>query len=115
MLTAEVWMEIKVLQGQGHSIRAIAEMTGHSRNTVRRQLRKRESPRFQKPPRASKLDPFKSYIQQRYEQCRLSGVRLHEEIKAMGYDGKPWAMTARWMWCSGSCARSSPTKPFTPS
>ncbi len=87
MLTVEAWMEIKVLQQQGHSIRAIAEMTGHSRNTVRRQLRGQESPRFQKPQRSSKLDPFKPYLQERYEQCRLSGVRLYDEIKAMGYDG----------------------------
>ena len=35
MLTLEAWMEIKVLHQQGHSIRAIAELTGHSRNTVR--------------------------------------------------------------------------------
>lgn len=87
MLTAEAWMEIKVLHQQGHSIRAIAEMTGHSRNTVRRQLRQRESPRFQKPQRTSQLDAFKPYLRERYQQCRLSGVRLHEEIKAMGYHG----------------------------
>lgn len=87
MLKAEAWMEIKVLHQQGHSIRAIAEMTGHSRNTVRRQLRSQESPRFQKPVRASKLDPFKEYLQERYAQCRLSGVRLHQEVVAMGYDG----------------------------
>lgn len=87
MLTLEAWMEIKVLHQQGHSIRAIAELTGHSRNTVRRHLREKESPHFQKPHRTSRLDAFKPYIRQRYEQCRLSGVRLHEEIKAMGYDG----------------------------
>ena len=87
MLTTEVWMEIKVLHQQGHSIRAIAEQTGHSRNTVRKQLRQTDSPRFKKPARVSKLDPFKSYLEERYTQCRLSSVRLHGEIKVMGYEG----------------------------
>ena len=87
MLKAEAWMEIKVLHGECHSIRAIAEMTGHSRNTVRRQLRSPEPRGFEKPARASKLDPFKPYLQERYAQCRLSGVRLHQEITAMGYNG----------------------------
>lgn len=87
MLTVEVWMEIKVLRQQGHSIRAISEMTGHARNTVRKQLRQGESPRFQSSPRQSKLDRFKPYLEERYGQCRLSSVRLYAEIRAMGYDG----------------------------
>lgn len=75
MLTTEVWMEIKVLHQQGHSIRAISDLTGHSRNTVRKQLRQAESPRFKPSPRQSKLDRFKPYLEERYAQCLLS-VRL---------------------------------------
>jgi lambda repressor-like predicted transcriptional regulator len=39
MLSWEVWMNIKHLHKEGHSIKAIARLTGHSRNTVRRVLR----------------------------------------------------------------------------
>jgi transposase len=39
MLKAEDWMDLHVLRREGHSIKAIARLTGFSRNTVRRQLR----------------------------------------------------------------------------
>ena len=87
MLTLEEWMDIKALQRQGHSLRAIAELTGRSRNTVRRLLRQAQPQPFATPQRTSKLDPFKSYIEQRYHECNLSCVRLLTEIQAMGYDG----------------------------
>jgi hypothetical protein len=32
-------MDIRTLRNEGHSIKAIARLTGHSRNTVRRVLR----------------------------------------------------------------------------
>jgi len=47
MLKTEEWMDLKVLAAQGHSIRAIAEMTGLSRNTVRRALRQRGPEQFE--------------------------------------------------------------------
>jgi transposase len=36
MLNQERCMEIRILYKQGKSIKAIAQITGHSRNTVRR-------------------------------------------------------------------------------
>lgn len=87
MLTEDQWMDVKLMQKQGMSIRQIAEASGHSRNTVRKILRTRSRPQFQQPPRASKLDPYKDYIRQRYTECALSSVRLVEEIRAMGYTG----------------------------
>jgi len=38
MLRTEGWMDVQVLARQGWSRRAIAEQTGHSRNTVRKLL-----------------------------------------------------------------------------
>ncbi len=87
MLTLEDWMDIKTLHQQGHSLRAIADLTGHSRNTVRKQVRQKRPQPFQKPRRASQLDPFKPYLEERYRECALSAVRLWEEIKPMGYQG----------------------------
>jgi transposase len=87
MLTQEVWMDIKVLHQEGHSIRQIARLTGHSRNSVRAALRERTPSPFQQPERGSKLDPFKAYVLRRFAEHRLSAVRLLEEIRAMGYSG----------------------------
>jgi transposase len=42
---------------------------------------------FRTPPRPSKLDPFKDYLRQRFEEFGLSGVRLSQEIRKMGFGG----------------------------
>jgi transposase len=80
-------MDIKMLHLQGHSIRKIANLTGFSRNTVRRVLREKAPQPFQIPERGSKLDPFKDYVAARFLASGLSAVRLFEEIKTQGYSG----------------------------
>jgi transposase len=80
-------MDIRSLHHEGHSIKAIARYTGRSRNTVRRVLREAGPSPFHKPERHSGLDPFKTYLRQRWESCGLSAVRLLPEIQAMGYAG----------------------------
>ncbi len=87
MLKLEEWMDIRSLHKEGHSIKAIARMSGRSRNTVRRVLREAGPTGFRKPERHSCLDPFKQYLQTRYQECALSAVRLLPEIQAMGYAG----------------------------
>ena len=87
MLNLDQHMDIRLLHKQGHSIRAIARMTGHSRNTVRKVLAAKGPPVFRTPKRKSKLDPFKDYLHGRIEQCNLSGRRLFDEIRSMGFDG----------------------------
>jgi transposase len=87
MLTVEEWMDVKMLAQEGHSARAIARITGYSRNTVAKLLQPAAPQPFQKPPRPSKLDPFKPYLQQRCAQYPLSAVRLLAELRPMGFDG----------------------------
>jgi transposase len=87
MLTMEEWMDLKLLSVQGHSIPAIAELTGLSRNTVRRALRQKTPQAFTPPKRKSKLEEFKGYIEKRYNECALSALRLLGEIQGMGYEG----------------------------
>jgi len=87
MLNLDQHMDLKHLSRQGHSIRAIARMTGHSRNTVRKVLASKGAPVFKSRKRGSKLDPYKGYLKKRVEDCNLSGVRLLEEIRSMGYHG----------------------------
>ena len=75
------------LYATGKSIREIARITGHSRNTVRKYLRANgiPEPRYRKK-RGSKLDPFKPLIDQSMAQgifnCEvllrlLRGARLY--------------------------------------
>jgi len=87
MLNWEAWMNIKHLHQQGNSIKAITRLTGHSRNTVRRVVRQPKPEPFKTPVRSSCLDDFKPYVEQRYQACALSTVRLFQEIKALGYTG----------------------------
>lgn len=87
MLPVERWMDIHALRREGHSIKAIARLSGHSRNTVRRILRQAVREPFRTPARASALDSFKPYLEQRLAECSLSAVRLLEEIRPMGYSG----------------------------
>ncbi|HEX6731397.1 MAG TPA: IS21 family transposase [Pyrinomonadaceae bacterium] len=80
-------MDIKHLHREGNSIKAITRLTGHSRNTVRRVLRQPKPIPFRNPPRHSRLDEFKPYLEKRYQECALSSVRLLAEIRALGYKG----------------------------
>ena len=61
--------------------------TGLARNTVRKVLRGEHLLKVQALPRASKLDPFKTYLKERFGQYQLSAVRLLAEIQPMGYTG----------------------------
>ncbi len=80
MLSRDQTMDILLLHKQGHSIRRIARDSGHSRNTVRRTVREGAPRRFQTPQRPSKLDPFKDYLRERFQEHGLSGVRLTQVV-----------------------------------
>lgn len=80
MIKVDQLMEINDLHRQGHAIRGIARITGHSRNTVHKVLRGEHDLKFHTPERTSKLDPYKDYLKQRYEQHRLSAVRLTDAL-----------------------------------
>ncbi len=72
MVGAEAALEIGVLhrhgKGNGNGIREIARETGVARNTVRRYLRDEGAARYKpRPPRSTKLDPFRAYITERLD------------------------------------------------
>ena len=87
MIGVDQMMDVRDLDRQGHSIRAIARITGLSRNTVRGVLRGAYPLRREVTPRASRLDPFKDYLRARRAEYPLSAVRLLAEIRPMGFDG----------------------------
>jgi transposase len=70
------------------SIKEIVRRSGHSRNTVRRALRSGEPPRYRRPPRPSKLDPFREEIHRLLRSdVRLPGKRVRELLEEQGYTG----------------------------
>jgi transposase len=96
MIKVDQFMDVKLLNQQGHSIRDIARITGHSRNTIRKVLRGEHDLKFHAAARSSKLEPFHDYLRQRYGEHRLSAVRLLAEIEPMGYAGSLVTLR-RWL------------------
>ena len=87
MLNLDQFMNVRFLQKQGHGVREIARLTGHSRNTVRKLLLAQHPPTPKPRHRTSKLDPHKDYLTERWQAHGLSAVRLTDEIKARGFNG----------------------------
>jgi transposase len=89
VLDVRRWAEIRRMREvEGLSIHEIVRRTGHDRNTVRRALRREGPPRYQRPPRPSKLDPFKDEIHRLLQaDPKLPGKRIRELIEELGYAG----------------------------
>ena len=81
-------LNARVLQGQGHTQKEIAEILGVTDRTVRNYLS--NFPRERKRPnRASRLDPFKADISSRIEaKPNSNGEVIYQSIRKMGYTGK---------------------------
>jgi hypothetical protein len=77
VIGVEQWAEIRRMHfGAGLSIKEIVRRTGRDRNTVRKALRSSEPPRYRRPARSSKLDPFREEVHRlraRSRVCRVSG------------------------------------------
>jgi transposase len=85
----EQWAEIRRLYYVRRlSIKEIVRRTGHGRNTIRRALRSGEPPRYRRPPRPSKLDPFRDEIHRLLRaDPGLPGKRVRELLEEQGYAG----------------------------
>lgn len=80
--------DLQQMYAQGMSIRAIARATGHDRKTVSRWVKSHKLPRYSpRPPKPSKLDPYKDYIMARMGEGMLNAVALLREVQQLGYDG----------------------------
>lgn len=88
MLRSGYVLTIHELKAQGKSIREIARLTGHSRNTIRKYLKLRELPHPKpRPKRKSKLDPFLGDLQQWMDEGIYNCEVLLEKLQAKGYTG----------------------------
>src|SRR5215204_2524942 len=69
----------------------VARDTGVARNTVRRYLRDEEAARYKaRPPRLTKLDPFKAYVAERLGSAAQEWIPasvLLMELRERGYSG----------------------------
>jgi transposase len=89
VLDVRRWAEIRRMwEVEGLSIHEIVRRTGHDRNTVRRALRREGPPRYERPPRPSKLDAFKDEVHRLLQQdARIPGKRVRELLEELGYEG----------------------------
>ncbi|MBT1187766.1 ISL3 family transposase [Streptomyces sp. CJ_13] len=79
------------LLAEGIALRVIARRLGLARNTVRRLAHAKDPDELlvgRWNGRASILDPYKPYIDQRYAEGRTVARRLFEEIRERGYGGQ---------------------------
>jgi transposase len=91
MLKKEIQVEVDVLRRQGIGIRAIERETGLARNTIRTILRGKHDDQYgPRKPRPTKIDNYKSYLQERLETAGkiwLPATVLFREICDRGYAG----------------------------
>lgn len=89
MLDVERWAELRREHFvRGVPIKELARRYGIDRNTVRRALRSDRPPRYERPRRPSKLDPFKDEIHRLLRRSpKLTGVRVRELIEPLGFEG----------------------------
>jgi transposase len=77
--------EVMQWHQQGVSQAAIAALVGLNRDTVRRYLNASGFPEMTRPGKRSHLDPYKGYLQQRWETGERNVKRLLVELRERGY------------------------------
>jgi transposase len=92
--------QVQALQAQGWSYRAVARMTGLSRDTVTR-LARADAPPERRPQsrRPSNMDPFEPYLRERWAQGEHNAAQLFAEIQGQGFPGSSSLIRqrlARW-------------------
>ena len=81
--------EIKELKTQGLSLRAISDLTGYDRKTIRRYLVAGSAAPIYgpRPPALGKLDPFKPYLEERMQAGVWNAQVLLRELRQKNYNG----------------------------
>jgi transposase len=89
VIGVQQWAEIRRMKFvEGLSAHEIHRRTGLHRKTIRRALESEEPPRYRRPPRPSKLDPFRDEVKRLLqEDPRIPAKRIRELIEEQGYQG----------------------------
>ncbi|AUD06911.1 hypothetical protein [Spirosoma pollinicola] len=80
-----IYQRTKVLQRDGHGIRAVARHVGAARNTIRQYFRQDQFVPRPKPKRSNLLI-YEAYLRKRWVEGETNVKVLLEEIKAQGYN-----------------------------
>lgn len=79
---------VRTLHQQGFNKSEISRQLGLCRQTITDYIEAEVFPERTLPPKKSSiLDPYKSYLLQRWQQRCCNGMQLYEEIRARGYTG----------------------------
>ena len=90
------------------SPRQIAPRIGTSVRTVERWLAAGGEPEHRRPPSRSVLiDPFRDYLEQRWQEGHKNGLQLWTEIKRRGFAGSK-ATVYRWTATRRQCSSTAP-------
>ncbi len=82
------YAEVRDLHTQGHSIRAIARLTGLNRRTVRRFLRAEGFPEHTpRAPRSQLITPFVPFLRARWDAGCHNAMQLWSELRGQGFTG----------------------------
>ncbi|MCP3475467.1 transposase [Bradyrhizobium sp. CCGUVB1N3] len=93
---SSLYVEILDLRAAGLSPRGIAPRIGMSVRTVERWLAGGGEPEHRRPPADSVLiDPFRDYLEKRWEEGERRGLQLWIEIKLRSFEGSK-ATVYRW-------------------
>ncbi len=89
MVGVQQWAEIRrMAEVEGLSQREIQRRTGLHRKTVSRAVESAEPPSYSRPPKSSKLDPFKDEIHRLLKKDpEIPSLRIRELIGDLGYSG----------------------------
>ena len=92
-----LYNQVVELSRQGGTIQGIASQLQISRQTVRKFVQAPSFPEFQRVPRTrSAIDPYRPYLQERWEAgCRTTDP-LWRELQDRGFPGS-WMMVYRWV------------------
>jgi transposase len=87
MLNLEGFMNVRDLKQQGWSVSAIAEQLDLDRKTVRKYLLEQPQPYRRGHPAPCKIDPYRAFLRERWEQGVHNASKLLEEVRGRGYAG----------------------------
>lgn len=92
-----LYQQVKALYQQGGSILGIARQLHIGHRRVRTFVRAPSFPEWGKPARTrSAIDPYRPYLQERWQQGYHATSQLWHEVQERGFSGS-WMMVYRWV------------------
>jgi transposase len=85
------WYAVKKLEKEGVTIREISRQLNMARNTVKKLMKLKKPPVYQRDEYPTKIDPYKALIRNWYLNPDLDfkGSRIYKELQKKGYKGSP--------------------------